>query len=539
METQTFRGKVLSQAEVVQIVNQIAFCYEAKGENVFKVRAFHNAANVLQAMVPWEAWWEGKDFEIKGIGKGIAAVLTDLWNNGFSQELAHLQADFPEGFFEFVQLKGVGVKKAFKLIETLGVHSIKELKEVLKKEELVSTGLVAKKYHQQLIEAIAVYEKARSHTLLYDALVLEERMVVSFQAQFGDAKIQAVGELGRRCEVIKTMEFVVQCAKELEKSVLSWAALYKNVSLFFAGPQDFEKMVLEKTGPAEFVDFVLQKASGQESLFAKSGLPFIAGHFRDRKEVLTDPGLVKKVLNQDQLRGVFHVHTVYSDGIHTLDDMVGVAVKSGYDYIGISDHSQSAVYAKGLTFERIQQQAKEIEQVRKRFPTICILHGIESDILADGSLDYPQEVLQSLDFVIGSIHTRFQMAKEAMTERILNAMENPFMDFLGHPTGRLLLEREPYAIDMEKIIQKAAQKKIAVEMNVSKHRLDIDWRVGPLMVEYGCLTSLNPDAHAMSEMGNVSLGVLMAQKSLIPADQFVNINSLEWIQQWLRRNRHV
>ena len=252
---------------------------------------------------------------------------------------------------------------------------------------------------------------------------------------------------------------------------------------------------------------------------------------------LARSGYLDKLLPWNGVKGVFHNHTNRSDGSATLEEMVTAAAQLGYEYLGISDHSQTAFYASGLKLSELEEQEKEIQEVQKRHPNLKIFWGIESDILADGSLDYEDEILRRFDFVVASVHSRFNMERDAMTARILKAIRNPYTRFLGHVTGRLLLGRKGYDVDMPALIREAAKCNVAIELNANPVRLDIDWRWGPEMRKWKTLTSINPDAHEVAGLEDTKYGVAMARKALFTSGQVVNSRSAAEVGRWLRREQ--
>jgi DNA polymerase (family X) len=262
-------------------------------------------------------------------------------------------------------------------------------------------------------------------------------------------------------------------------------------------------------------------ADSEEGLYAALRLPFIEPELREGMDEIEDAeaGRLGPLVQLEQIQGIFHTHTTDSDGASSLEEMVGAARKLGYRYIGISDHSQSAFYANGLKEDRIRQQQAMIAALRRRVTDIAILTGIESDILPDGSLDYPDEVLARFDFVIGSVHSRFNLSEEEQTARLVRALANPYLTILGHPTGRLLLSREGYRIDMKRVIDAARQYDKVIEINASPHRLDLDWRQCRAARHRGVRFSINPDAHSTEELCNVPFGINVARKAgLCPSD---------------------
>ena len=275
----------------------------------------------------------------------------------------------------------------------------------------------------------------------------------------------------------------------------------------------------------------------EEEFFERLKLPMIPPEMRETGEEvkLAKSGALKDLLPWDGVRGVFHNHTTRSDGRDSLEDMVVAAKKCGYAYIGISDHSQSAFYAQGLKSDALLEQEKEIRTLQEKHPDIRIFWGIESDILADGDLDYDAKMLKRFDFVVASIHSRFQMEKEAMTDRILTAIRHPATRFLGHVTGRLLLGRKGYDLHMDKIIAEAARCDVAIEINANPARLDIDWRWGKELRASKTLVSVNPDAHDVAGLSDTIYGIAVARKALLPTGLVVNSRSVQEVEKWLKR----
>jgi DNA polymerase (family 10) len=315
------------------------------------------------------------------------------------------------------------------------------------------------------------------------------------------------------------------------------------VKLGFAETARFGTELARTTATEESWSAILERSGGEapeaeteEQFFSAIGLPWIPPEMRETGEEveLARKGELEAVLDWDGLRGCFHNHTTRSDGVSTLEEMVAGARSRGMKYLGISDHSKSAFYAHGLTEVDLAEQEKEIRSVREKYPDVRVFFGVESDILADGSLDYDESTLGRFDFVVASIHSRFQMDRTTMTERILRAVRHPKTTMLGHLTGRILLGRKGYSIDVERIVRECAERKVAIEINASPARLDIDWRWGRLLRETGCLVSINPDAHEVAGLDDVKYGVAVARKALLPASQVLNARETDDVERWLR-----
>ena len=318
-----------------------------------------------------------------------------------------------------------------------------------------------------------------------------------------------------------------------------------SVTIKIVGASEYGWQLIHATGSSEHVALLEArlkergahpKGSSEDAIYAAAGLPYIVPELREgHGEIeLAQAGRLPVLLEPGQIRGFFHTHTLYSDGAASVEDMVGGAKALGYRYIGISDHSQSAFYANGLKEDRIRAQHAEIAAVQKKLPGIRIFKGIESDILADGSLDYPDEVLAMFDFVIGSVHSRFNLLEEDQTHRICRALTHPYLTMLGHATGRLLLSRDGYRVDLRKVIETAAAHRKIVEINASPHRLELNWRLCGYAKLQGVKFSINPDAHSVEALSNVPFGVNIARKGGLGADDIVNTLSVEGMESLLR-----
>jgi DNA polymerase (family 10) len=366
------------------------------------------------------------------------------------------------------------------------------------------------------------------------------------------ARVSETGELRRRLDILSSMDFLVEANADSEKKLKSKieSAIKKfqsehsielPIRISYAYPQTFAYELAKTSASEAHWDAIGKPASGEfqdeESFYKKLDLPWIAPELRETGEEvsLARNGQLDQILPWDGIQGIFHNHTTRSDGTASLEEMVIAAKNLGYKYIGISDHSQSAFYASGLKADSLLEQEREIRDLQEEHPEIRIFWGIESDILADGSLDYPDSVLKKFDFVIASVHSRFQMDKEAMTDRLLYAIRNPYTRFLGHATGRILLGRKGYELHMEKVIAEAATHDVAIELNASVSRLDIDWRWGSELRKNRTKISINPDAHATSEIEDTRYGIAMARKSLVPVSQIINTESASKVEQWLKR----
>ena len=537
---------------VIQLLHEIQKLMELRGENPFKIRAFEKAAHQLEGRGDLVERAQAQTLrEIPGIGKGIEEILSEFLLHGRCSVLEELKSTLPEGLLELTQIPGLGPKKALLLIEQLGIRTIGELEYACRENRLISLKGFGAKAQQKILENVIFFQAHQGQQKLSEAWPMAEQFYDEIRQEFPDLTLSETGALRRKLEVLDRLEFLIVESDEsrvkreaLESFVIGFRQRNAHalpIHLHFCNAQEFGYRLAQSTASQAHWERLGAPASVQaaseEEFYQHVGIRWIAPELRETGEEVdwAKKGVLDQVLPWDSIRGVFHAHTLRSDGAASLEEMVQAALAQGYEYIGISDHSQSAYYAQGLKVPDLWAQRKEIEQVQKKNPQIKIFWGIESDILQDGSLDYEPEVLKAFDFVIASIHSRFQMDRTAMTERILKAIRNPYTRFLGHPTGRLLLGRKGYDFDFEAVIEEAHRCGVAIELNSNPNRLDLDWRWGEVMRKHQTLTSINPDAHDVGGLADTRFGVAMARKALFTKNQVVNTQSAREVEAWLKR----
>ncbi len=572
-------GKV-DKTQVIQILEEMATLLELKNENVFKIRAFQNAARVLEGEPrDLKTLIETKDLEeLKGIGKGISAVIHDLYEKGKSRDYESLRKGFPESLFELFRIPGLGAKRVKVLYEELGVKSIGELEYACNENRLLDLDGFGAKSQENILKGIQHLKKSQGLFLLDLACRESEKLVAYLKKQKGILKIEVAGSIRRAKEIIKDIDILVSAkdpgaihhafVKYPEAESVVAHGDTKSSIVLKSGPNCDLRTVTEKEFPYALYYFTGSKEHNvaMRTIAKKKGIKVNEyGLFKGKRlipckdeadifkalgfhyvppEARENTGEVEwaakrefpQLVEEKDLRGVFHVHSTYSDGVAPLEKMIETAEKMGLEYVGISDHSQSAKYAKGLEPERLRIQWKEIDALQKRFK-IRIFKGVESDILPDGKLDYPDSLLAQFDFVIGSVHSRFNMTEKEMTARVQRAMENKFLTFVGHPTGRLLLAREPYPLDMTSIIDSAKKLGVVVELNANPHRLDLDWRMGQYAKKQGVSVSINPDAHSIDGMHDITYGVGIARKAWLTKEDVVNTRPLKHIEKFLKKRK--
>ncbi len=549
--------------QLVDLLAEMKTLLELKGENPFKIRAFDKAGDTIASLGEKEDWMAraraGTLTEIPGIGKGISKFLTDYLIDGNRSELDEIAASLPEGLLELTKVSGLGPKKAILLIEELGIKSLGELEYACRENRLVKLKGFGDKAQAKILESVQYLLSTGGQLRLSEAFPLAEKLLAVLVKTAGTLRVSETGALRRRCETLSKLEFLVETppgeksTKKIEEKLYLAVAeagvsgLTIPVEFKFAETSQFGSELARTTATAESWTAILKvgekqlkdtslKAPDEAAFFSNIELAWIPPEMRETGEevALARSGKLDEVLGWQDIQGCFHNHTTRSDGSATLEEMVLAARDRGMKYIGISDHSKSAFYAQGLNEDVLAVQEKEIRQLQEKIPEVRIFWGIESDILADGSLDYDDKVLKKFDFVVASIHSRFQMDRTTMTERILQAVRNPRTTMLGHLTGRLLLGRKGYDIEMEKIIRECAERGVAIEINANPQRLDIDWRWGPELRRNKCMVSVNPDAHDIAGLDDVRYGVCVARKALLPRSLVVNSRDTAGVESWLK-----
>ncbi|MCC7202572.1 MAG: DNA polymerase/3'-5' exonuclease PolX [Nitrospirae bacterium] len=570
----------MNKLEVSRILEEIGTLLELKGENPFKFRAYHNAAVSVEALEEDldKAIEDGVLADQKGIGKGIYEKIVELNKSGHLKYYEELKKEVPAGLLEIIKIPGVGPKKAKALYDELGISTVGELEYACMENRLIGLHGFGEATQERILHGIEYYKKGMGHHLFNVALKDAEGLLARLEKNKSVLKCSIAGSIRRRKEVIKDIDIVVSSQHEKAVAVMDYFTTLPDVQSIVAKGDTKSSVILNSginadlrivseseypfalhyfTGSAEHNTAMRSRAKksglklneyglfkGDKSLHCKSeedifralGLSYIEPELREDKGEIeaAEAGTLPELVKHSDIKGIFHVHTTYSDASMTLHEVVTLAQKAGYHYIGISDHSKSAYYAGGLTEEKLSAQHDEIDSLNSRLKGFYIFKGIECDILADGSLDYSDKILEKFDFVIASVHSRFNMDEDEMTERIIRAISNPYTTMLGHPTGRLLLSREGYKVDLYKVIDAAAEKGVVIEINAHPYRFDLDWRYCRYAKERGVKVSINPDAHHAEDLANISYGVGIARKGWLTRNDVLNTMTLGEIRNKFR-----
>ena len=550
----------MTNKEIANQFSKLAKIMELHGENPYRFKSYSNVYIQLRKLQTPLTEMSEKEIEaVKGVGKGALSKIQEIITTGKLAALEEYKAKTPEGIREMLQIKGFGPKKILSLWKELEVETIGELLYACNENRLVELKGFGAKTQEDLRKKLEYHLQSRGKSH-YAAIEPKAQEYLKWLTKKLKPKaIDFVGEMGRYCPIVNQIEVLVATEKDIDELfddstyILSektgegtYHGVFKEtkVILHTCDLESFGSKKFRYTSSPEFIKEFLAKAKSKDftgladenDVFAKAEIPFIAPELRETAAIVGQAlkkELPEKLIEASDIKGVIHSHTTYSDGIHSLEEMVNYAKETGFSYIAITDHSKAAFYANGLKEDRLKAQWEEIDQLNARMKGFKIFKSIESDILNDGSLDYEEDVLKQFDFIIASVHTNLKMDKEKATGRLLKAIENPYTKILGHPTGRLLLSREGYPIDHAKVIDACAANGVSIELNANPYRLDIDYTWIPYAKEKGVLISINPDAHSREGIHDIRFGVYAARKGQLTSETCLNSKSLTDFEDYI------
>jgi DNA polymerase (family 10) len=545
--------------EIAEYFNLLAKLMDIHGENAFIIKSYSNAAYTLDRLNdPLEAMTPAQIAGIRGIGDALAQKIVDLLATKKLQILEDYIEKTPAGILEMLKIKGLGPKKIITIWKELGIESIGELLYACEENRLINYKGFGVKTQQSIQDALNYYLQNQGSFLYQQVQDIVAQIENALSLQFPKDQHQVSGHYKRQMETLDFLDIVTTTSQTI---LSDWLALKgfvldaTNDYLSCKGPDQFELRWHMVTEAHFFIqDFTLACSPefweawqqlpnfnaqapfpSESAIFEQVQIPFIPSAQRE------DPSIIERAkakglnptIQSSDIKGIIHSHSTWSDGLHTIEQMAVAAKAQGLEYLVISDHSKSAFYANGLQEDRIRAQHKEIDLLNKKLAPFVIFKSIESDILNDGSLDYPDEILALFDLVIASVHSNLKMTEEKAMMRLINAIENPYTSILGHATGRLLLSRKGYPINHEAIIKACAANDVVIELNAHPRRLDMDWRyIGQAMQE-DVLISINPDAHAIDGYEDCAYGVLVAQKAGLTAAQNLSSFSLAEMMEFI------
>ena len=590
----------MNKTEIAAVLTEIGTLLELKGENPFKIRAYQSGARLLEGLAEDEIARRveaGTLDEVKGIGEALAQKISELHTTGRLEFYEKLKASVPTGLVELLSIPGLGAKKIRALQDKLGVDSVAKLKAACEAGQVAALEGFGEKSQEKILSGIRNREAYGRRHLWLEAHEAGAPILAGLRALPGVQQAESCGSLRRRMETVGDLDFLVATTEpapvvewfvgqphvkevtargDLKASVRLESGLQADLRV--VPPEQFVFTLHHLTGSKDHNVQMRQRAlerglsmsewglfpaeekhgstaeakkagaTGPASLGAKTeadlfkhlGLAFIPPELREgRGEIeAAEQGKLPELVAETDIRGVFHNHTTASDGHNTLEEMAAAAEALGFDYLGIADHSKSSFQARGLDEARLEAQVAEIRRLNesKKFKT-WVFSGTECDILPDGRLDFSAATLAQLDYVVVSVHSSFRQEREVMTQRIIKAIEHPHVTMLGHLTGRLLLEREAYDVDVDKVVDAAVANGVVIELNASPMRLDMDWRHWRKAAEKGLLTSINPDAHRTAQLDYFRVGVGAARKGWLTKAQVLNTRPLAEIKKWLAARR--
>ena len=568
---------------VAHALSQIADFLELHGENRFRTAAYRNAARAalgVQTDDLGPALRSGELAALKGIGPATLSTIRELVESGESSYLEQLRAETPDGLIEMLRVPGLGTAKIQAIHKGLGVSSVAELEEAALSGRLATLPRFGSGTAAKILKGIAYLRETSAYMLYPRAVAESERLQAAVRLHPGVARAEIAGSVRRRGEVVRDIDVVAACTappavvaadfatapgvREAEGSIGTIIIHYVDgmvlhlhcvtpdrfaVALWRAtGSEAHEREIAARAAERGFrlVGDELRDAAGariavadERALYDAVGLPYIEPELREgRGEVAAASArALPSLIEASAIRGVLHCHSTHSDGKATIAEMAAAAGALGWAYIGITDHSQSAFYAGGLEPDEVLAQHEEIDRLNAARTGVRVFKGVEADILVDGRIDYELELLDRFDYVIASVHSRFSLDGAKMTERVLRALDDPHVTILGHPTGRLLLRREGYAIDMPAVLEKAGERGVCVEINADPHRLDLDWRQCQLAKSVGCTFEIGPDAHSTNGLANMKFGVGIARKGWLEAADVINTRTAGEIAEHFQRRR--
>jgi DNA polymerase (family 10) len=546
---------------------------ELHEENSFKIRSYQSALNSLDRGDQDLMGLDERELQkIPGVGKSILEAILSLKETESFSALDELLEKTPSGILEILQIKGLGPKKVKVLWQELGITSTHELMEACQSGKVAKIKGFGEKTQQTIIENLEFKASNEGKWLYADVEETIENLSKELEELYKGSEVSIVGDFARKMEIISEGEWLIGMESLFggKEKLKTWEAITWDLSasgpfawrgkvndldlhiiVHFCTKKDFiwKKMIysasplfLKETvnDHKSIGDLINEKDfNSEEEFFSKNELQFIPVEMREGfgEVALAKDQKIGELLEESYLKGILHNHSTYSDGKHSLKQMAEYCRELGYEYLGISDHSRTAFYAGGLEVERIVKQHKEIDELNKEMAPFKIFKGIESDILPDGSLDYPEEVLASFDFIVSSIHSVLNMDIRKATNRLLIAIENPYTTILGHPTGRLLLRRAGYPIDHKTIIDACAKNNVVIEINANPWRLDLDWRWVRYAMDQGVKLSINPDAHEMDGYSDMKYGVLAGRKGGLTKDMTLNTLSVKEISEYFDKRK--
>ncbi|MFT4019666.1 MAG: PHP domain-containing protein [Agriterribacter sp.] len=548
--------------QVAEFFSLLSKLMDIHGENSFKSKSYSIAAyNIDKLPTPLQSLQPEQIFSIKGIGDATGKKILEIINTGKLQALEDYIQKTPPGIIEMLNIKGLGPKKIAVVWKEMGIESIGELLYACNENRLLLYKGFGEKTQQNVKSYIEFYLRSKGSYLFAEiepyALTLQQQL----QKHFSKNRFELTGAFRRQTPTIDVLEWVTDAdLAVLEKYLTEHSftlaeknttdIIFKspeNTSLrFYAARQDnFGSILFHTTSSAAFLNEWEKKFPAvatfteEDQLFKAASVPYILPCLREKETIIAKAigNQLPELIQPNDIKGIIHSHSNWSDGVNTIEEMAKACIDQGLEYLVISDHSKSAFYANGLKEDRIKEQHRYIDELNEKLKPFKIFKSIEADILNDGNLDYSDDILSTFDLVIASVHSNLKMPEEKAMMRLSAAIRNPYTTILGHLTGRLLLSREGYPVDHEKIIELCVENDVVIELNAHPRRLDMDWIWIDHAVEKGALISINPDAHDIAGFIDTRYGVLAAQKAGLTKQNNLSSFELTAFEQFLSKRK--
>lgn len=573
----------MDQFEIAAVLSEMATLLEIQAANPFKVRAYQQAARVCEKIEGdlAEMIAAGQLSQVSSLGASICSQIESLHHDGELESHQHLRAQIAPGLIQMLAIPGLGAKKISKLHQQLGLESLEALKQACQQGKVAQLKGFAAKTEQSILAGIEQAQRYAQHFHWWSLQTFVDSSLAALRDEAFVQRVEIAGSYRRLCETVDELIFII--ASDAPQAVVNWfqrqltldtveeiagdSVLLRlenhvPVILKFASAEHFALAWYESTGSAEHLAAVQQRAADRSidwsalslsSVSARTLVPTILeeSDLAARLEMDWIPpelregwdeceraiqGRLPDLIEPSAIRGVFHNHTQASDGRGTLAEMAAAAESLGLDYLGLADHSQASYQANGLSAERVLAQISEVQAFNAAgHSSVWVFSGIECDILSDGALDLDEATLAALDYCVMSVHSGFNQSQEVMTARIIRAIEHPATTMLGHPSGRLLLRREPYKVDLDKVIDAAIANRVIIELNANPRRLDLDWRYWRKAADRGLMCAINPDAHRPEALELFAAGVNIARKGGLEASSVLNTRDRAGVMRWFQQ----
>jgi len=555
----------MDNVQIADSLSLLSKLMDIHGENSFKSKSYASAAFALERLaIPASELSVDKLAAIKGIGQSSAQKIREMADTGKLLALETLISQTPSGVIDMLHIKGIGPKKIHSIWKEMGIETVGELLYACQENRLKMYKGFGEKTQQNVMESIRFYQQHEHQHLYAQAEPMIPVLHSFLEKCFPNTGILLTGAMARQMETIETIDFIIGLPVAQIRKVIDLVPEFEylpdsanplqyktgtgfTLGLYAVEPgESFIASHIQHSSSNAFWNALTEKypnfdpnAKNEEAFFSSLQLQHIPAAARESGEPLklAAEGHFPYLITEQDIRGIIHSHSNWSDGSQSLEEMARTAMAEGYEYLVISDHSQSAFYANGLNAERVRAQHAQIDELNKVLHPFRIFKSIEADILNDGNLDYPDEVLASFDLVIASVHSNLKMQEDKAMARLLKAIENPYTRILGHMTGRLLLSRPGYPINHERIIDACAANDVVIELNANPNRLDIDWRHISYALKKNVLISINPDAHHTDGFHDNAYGVRVAQKALLTKEKNLSSFSLEAFTAFVEKRK--